>query len=465
MIGAGGRSASTVSLRGVAPWLAIVTIVALAVALRAEALGSRLSIDDAYSWFTATSPTAHAFLSRLADNENTPPLIYLVTMLVPSDAPAWLRIPAAVPGVLLCLAVCVVTRPRFGRDAGLIAALAVAVAPYLVTYSNLARGFMLADLALIVAVGAVLSLAEHATPAGWATFVAAGVIAVWTEYGSIIVVIALVLTAVWLGVPDRRRLIAAGVLVLASLAPWIGQIVRAQDQVGVTKFDPLSATPSLTALRELAVTLTLGERGGTANPAGRWLEFVVVVGLAGLAAVALRRRATVSDEGFRRTAGLLAGTVLLTVVGYALAAVVGIDIFTQRYLTVLVPLAAMLAGGALAALADRRAIAVGMVLLVALGAIGAARRLGAQYQPDLAPIRAAALALHPRTVLTNTPVVLYYLPALHPVFDRPYNLGPGAVACARPCLAIDDTRVHGGTPRMITGAQRAIGPYTLTLEP
>jgi hypothetical protein len=43
------------------------------------------------------------FLDRLAENENTPPLIYLVLMLMPGTEPAWLRVPAAVPGVLACV--------------------------------------------------------------------------------------------------------------------------------------------------------------------------------------------------------------------------------------------------------------------------------------------------------------------------------------------------------------------------
>jgi hypothetical protein len=74
----------------------------------------------------------------------------------------------------------------------------------------------------------------------------------------------------------------------------------------------------------------------------------------------------------------------------------------------------------------------------------------------------AARSLHPRTVLTNTPVVLYYLPSFHPVFGRPYNLGPArAGSCLRPWLIVDDTRrVHGGTPRQPIGADSMIGPFS-----
>jgi hypothetical protein len=62
--------------------------------------------------------------------------------------------------------------------------------------------------------------------------------------------------------------------------------------------------------------------------------------------------------------------------------------------------------------------------------------------------------------------VLYYLRSFRPIFDRPYNLGAGdAGTCRRPCLIIDDSRVHGGTARPdATGSQSTSGPFVLTYE-
>lgn len=446
-------------------WLALAAIIVLAVTVRFAGIGSHLSIDDAYSWLVASSPSAHVFLARLADNENTPPLFYLLLMAMPSFAPAWLRIPAAVPGVLLCGATYLVLRPRLGQRASLLAALGVAVAPFLITYSNLARGFMLADLALLVALGALLSLCERETSARWLTFVCAGVVAVWAEYGSAIFVIALVLASVWIGKPRRRAALLAGALILVTLAPWIPEIVRGQNQVGVTKFGPQSATPSLTALRDVVVTLALGENGGTTSSAGRWLELLVTLGFAIVGVVVLRRGWDHRDPRARVTIQMLGATAALTLIGYALAAVVGIDVFTQRYLTILVPVGAGL-GAAVVVAFDQRAVTLAAAAaLVVLGLVGVATRFDGEWEPNLAPIRAAAVAMHPRTVLTNTPVVLYYLSSFRPLFDRPYNIGPGRSAtCPRPCLAIDDARVSGGTPRPMTGIQHLIVPYLLTLE-
>ena len=365
----------------------------------------------------------------------------------------------------MCLAVYLVLRPRLGSRVGLLAALVVAVDPYLITYSNLARGFMLADLALLVCVGMVLSLGERETPARWAAFVGAGAVAVWTEYGSVIFVIALALAAVWVGRPRRWAMAAAGCLTVLSLAPWIGEIVRGQNQVGVTKFDPFAATASISGLRDVFITLALGENGGTSRAAGRWLEFIVMLAFLAVGVAVLRRGWDQRAPRVRVTIRLLAATCVLTLVGYALAAVVGVDVFTQRYLTILVPLGAGLGAAVVVAFDHRWATMTVAALLVGLGLVGIAHRFDGQWEPDLAPVRAAATTIHPQTVLTNTPVVLYYLPSFKPVFDRPYNLGPGfAQTCPRPCLVIDDTRVHGGTPRPVTGKQSLIGPYLLTLE-
>jgi predicted membrane-bound mannosyltransferase len=443
-------------------WWLLGGVVALAVAVRLAGIGARLSIDDAYSWYAASSPNADVFLDRLAANENTPPLIYLVLMAMPNFEPEWLRVPAVVPGVLLCVVLFMALRPRLGDRPALLAALAVAVAPYLVTYSNFARGFMLSDLALLVALWCLLSLSDRETKGRWAAFFAAGTVAVWSEYRSAIVLIAMVLAALWIGAPRRRPTVVVGGLALLTLAAWIPEIVRGKDQVGVTKFDPLSASPSVRALRDMFVTLTLGESGGTGNGASRWLMFAVLLALCGVGYVLLRRGWPALDDRARRTIRLLAATAVLTLVGYALAAAVGIEIFTQRYLTILIPFAAALAAAALVALPWRWLVPAAAVALVAVGVGNFARRLGHEWQPDLAPVRAVATDLRPRTVLTNTPVVLYYLPSFRPKFDRPYNLGRGGVRdCVRPCLVIDDTRVHGGTARGAKGEARSIGPYLL----
>ena len=102
---------------------------------------------------------------------------------------------------------------------------------------------------------------------------------------------------------------------------------------------------------------------------------------------------------------------MLVIIGHALAHVVGLEIFNQRYFTILIPLVAALGAAALVALGIRWLTFAATVLLLALGVGNLIKRWGHQFEPSLVPVRAAVTALHPRTVLTDTPVVVYYLGA------------------------------------------------------
>jgi hypothetical protein len=445
-------------------WLLGIFVVAAA--LRFVAIGQHWGTDDGYSYLVATSPGAHVFLARLAAYENTPPLSYLVLALMPTGHSAYMLVPAAVAGTLACVALGYALRGPLGDEGALIAALALAVAPFEVSYSNFARGFMLADLALLVALGAVLALSRHESRRWWALYLVAGVIAMYTEYDSAIFLLALTAAALWLGAPARRRMAVLGPLPVLAIIPWIPQIVRGQNQVGKTKLATPFAGPSPDALRELTVSLAFGANGGTSSVLGQWLEFAVILALAAAAVVALRRAWRGMGEWWRYAILVTAATGGLTLIGHAIAPAVGIQLFTARYLTIMIPLAVALAAAAVVSLGRRwLTVAAGLALLAA-GAVDFGLRYHHQWEPDLRPVRVAALAMRPKTVLTDNPDVVYYLRSLHPVLDRPFNLGPGrAASCARPCLIVDDLTSQFGTPRPpVPGTRTTVGPFSLTLE-
>jgi len=448
------------------PLLLLAGIVLLGLVVRAAAMGSRLHNDDAYSWLVAMQPSPHAFLRQLAATENTPPLSYLLLSPLPIGDPTWLRVPAVAFGTLLCVAVYGGVRSLFGARAGLLAALGTAVSPFLITYSDLARGFMLEDLALLVSLTAAIRLTRIWTTRWAIVFVASAAVALYTEYSSVIFVLALTGALLWVGRPARLRTICLSGAALLTLMPWINQIVNGEHQVGLTKLHPHAATPSVTGLRDAIVTLALGESGGTQNGAGRWLIFAVILLAAAGVALALRSRWSEMTTAQRVAVQIIAATAALTLVGHAIAAVVGVDVFTQRYMTVLIPLAAILAALAISKINMRAITVLVGVALTVLGLAEVVRRWGAEYEPSFAAVRAVAVSIHPRTVLTDTPVVLYYLKGFRPIFDRPADLGPGlGASCARPCLIIDDTRGVGGTPRNAQGQERVIPPFLVTVEP
>jgi uncharacterized membrane protein len=452
------RSATASASRARVDWrLALGAILLLAVALRAAATGSHISLDDGYSYLVGSAGSPHAFLEQLARSENTPPLFYLLLAPLPLEQPAWLRLPAALPGVLVCAVLFVALRRPLGTRVALLAALATVVSPFLVTYSNLARGFMLEDLALLLALWAMLRLMDGARPKWWALYLVAGVVAVYSEYDAVIFLLALTAAVVWFGRRDRRRTAVLGALPVLTLIPWIPQIVHAQHFVNKTKLSPPFSSPSVVGLREATITLTFGENGGVHATAARWLEFVIIVAALIAVGFVLRRWEDRISPGGVRTLKVIAVTIGLVIIGHALAGIVGLQIFNQRYFTILIPLVATLGAAALVALDLRWLTVTAAVLLVALGIGNLIKRWGHQFEPSLVPVRAAVTALHPRTVLTDTPVVVYYLRSLSPTLDRPFNIGAGrAATCPRPCVIVDDLATRTGAPRTGVPAPGAV---------
>ena len=443
--------------------LLILLILAVAVILRVETIGSHLSDAEGYSYLVGSAPSAGDFLHRLAAYENTPPLFYLLLAPLPlSNGAAWLRLPAAVPGVLIPLFLFLAVRRALGwRAAGLAAAL-VAVAPYVVSYSDYSRGFMLAGAGSMLCLWAALRLIDGESSRWWLLYVLGGVVAVYAEYYAGIFLVALTLSMLPFSRRGSLETIVLGLLPLATLLPWIGQINRAQQATGHTKVSPVFPGPSPGSLRDLTVRLVFGEHGSAAGAGVRWLQFLVVVAVV-LAAgwILWRGRNRAGSDRARRAMGLVATTALLVLVGHAVAPAAGLDLFNERYLTALVPLGAAVLAGAVEVL-DRRWLwwASAAVLSVAAVAVFA-QRYNKEYEPDVSPVRTAAANLHPSSVLTNSAVVLYYLRGLHPVLDRPFGLGHGLQdACPGRCVVVDDARVPGGV-RPGAGPTQTVGPFVI----
>jgi hypothetical protein len=382
-------------------------------------------------------------LDRLAAFENTPPLYYLLTSPLPDDGVAWLRIVSVLAGVGCVAALWWAVRALAGDRAALLAAAALAVAPFAVSYSDYARGFVLADLGLLIALGAALR-------GRWWLYTLGAGIALYSEYDSALFLIALAVAIGW----RQRALLGRGLLPLALLVPWIPEMVRAADATGDTKASPIYPNPSLDSLRDLVVRLTFGEHGTAHAPGLRWLQFAVVA--AGLIVV------------FRGAPRVLWITALGTLGLHAIAHWLGPDIFAPRYLTELIPLAAAALGIRLAQL--RRVQVAAAVAIAALGVAVVVQRSGENDEPDVAAIgRLVAPAAAGRVVVTNSAVVAYYLRDLHPHLDRPFGLGPGlesgcVAACRASFLIVDDTRV-ANSPRIGPGAAHTFGPIYVRASP
>ncbi len=453
--------------------LGLGAIVLLAVATRLAGVGDTLSADEGYSWLVATAPDGGAFLDRLAAYENTPPLYYLLLVPTPLDDELWLRLPALLAGVGSVPVLYAIVRPLLGTAAALLAALALAVAPYHVSFSNYSRGFTLATFALLLCLWAAARLAQEGPPRWWWLYLAGAVAALYSEYYAVLALVAIVAALLVVGVPGPRwRTVLLGAVPLLFLVPFAGEIVSSADVVDVSKISPHYPGPGPVGWRDTVAPLALGEHGAADGEALRMLEALVLAALAvGASAVVWRR----SRVAFWLFAGVGAGTLLL----HALVALAGPDVFAQRYLTFLVPLAAALLGGAVTAIPWRLAAPVAAAALTLVGIAVIVQRADRELEPDPAPVRAAAERAGARTVLTNSATAAYYLRGLDVVVDRPFGIGPGcdpelgcpaiAVAadvgcgerCDGPIVVVDDARAGGHRAGLRPRGAVWTGPYVI----
>lgn len=444
----------------------------LAVVVRLAGIGDSLSDAEGYSWLVASARDAGAFFDRLAAYENTPPLFYALLAALPDADEAWLRLPALVPALAVVALVPVVVRPLLGTRVALLSALAVAVAPYHVSYSNYSRGFMLAALGLLLATWGVERLSRGAPGRWWAVYGAGAVLALHAEYDSLLFLGPLLAIPPLWRARRSREIALAAVLPLATLAPLAREMLRALDQLDVTKRPPPSSEPGLGQVRDTVVSLFTGTHGLAGATPLRWLELVAVAGGLGLGAAALARargRLAERPPADRRLAlWLFAAVPALAFALHLAAAVAGPNILDARYLTPLIPPGCVLVACLVDALPLRAAVPAAVTVLLALGVAVIAQRHGRELEPDREPVRATVEAAGARTVLTNSPVVAYYLRRLPVRLDRPFGLGGDERACAGVCPAplavVEDFRLPGGV-RQGPGGVELFGPITVRIVP
>jgi 4-amino-4-deoxy-L-arabinose transferase-like glycosyltransferase len=404
----------------------LLLITAAGLALRLVGAGARLSHDEGYSWLVATAPTAEMFFDRMAVYENTPPLFYALLAVLPHDSEFWLRFPSIVCGTLWIPVTYLIGRALFDdRRAALLAAAMVAVAPFAVSYADYSRGFMIAGLALLIALLAAVQRRA-------VLFVVAGAVALWSEYYALAFLVAFVVAQ-----RDRRWLLV-GAAPLVLLAPWAGEFARAQDNLGETKLPSVPEIPTPGGIRDAIVPLVFGEHGAASSGVLRTLQALAVVAVVAWALWRVRSR-------------FLTATLVVVPVLYAIASAVSHDVFRQRYLTALIPIGALALAGAFA---RTRVLPVVAAACVLLGGAVAIQRAGREYEPDYA--RAVGLA-GDRAIHTNSAVIAFYGRDGDVVLDRPFGMGRGSACPA--CAVVDDERNGGVRPGLETTGR--VGPLVV----
>ena len=329
-----------------------VRAVALALTLVAFALrlfhldAQSLWYDEAFSVVLAWNPLPQ-LLNRLATTDNHPPLHPLLLagwMPLAGDTEFAVRLPSALAGTLLVPVVHVLARRLAGWEvaleqweagahrglrraapgavAAVLAALLTTASPYLVYYSQEARGYQLAALFGALSIYALL----RALPKGgvwWGAYAALTFGALATHYAtvSLLAVQALfvVVMRLWFGAPMRRWFQSLS-FVAAAYLPWVvftgGRLGRPDE------FWPGPVRPVELAL--IALGDFLGG-SGAAQAVGLSLG-VLCAALLGLVVVPMVGR----GQEARATSVLLLAYAALPVVVVVLAAVVAPK-FHPRY--------------------------------------------------------------------------------------------------------------------------------------
>jgi 4-amino-4-deoxy-L-arabinose transferase-like glycosyltransferase len=211
-------------------WLAVGGVAALAAWLRAHTLTLQsLWFDEV---LTAIGAQDLAWIVHTPHIFGHPPLQYLVVWLVggSSGGDWWLRLPSLVAGVATVGAVAVLGRRLHGPATGLLAAGALAVSPFHVEISQLARPYGLFLLFTVLSLGALLVALERGRARDWLWFSATLALALHTHYLALQVLLLEALTALVVLARLRWRGGAAAALSFAgslvTLLPWLPVVRR-----------------------------------------------------------------------------------------------------------------------------------------------------------------------------------------------------------------------------------------------
>ncbi|MGI8428126.1 MAG: glycosyltransferase family 39 protein [Solirubrobacteraceae bacterium] len=449
---------------------ALVGVVALAIVVRLAGIDHRLTPDEGYTWLVASASSAGSFLHRLAVYENTPPLYYLLLAPLALNDEPWIRLPSLIAGVTMVPILYAIVRPGLGARVALLSALGLAVAPYAVADSSFGRGFMVADLALLVAVWGAVRLADGGSWRWWLPYGAGAGAATSSEYDAATPLVALGLALVVLTrlTPPTRtprwRTLALAALPALSFVPWLPQLARSLHQLDVTKAGGGYLTVNPGSVRDQLVTAFYGETGKDASAVARSLALLALIGGLAYGARAMRR----AGARERPLLVILAWCGLGTLLLHALAPAVGVGIFDVGYLTFLIPVGLIGLARAVAAVPIRVLVPVASLALVLAGAGLTIKRMRSDAEPDPHALSTRLDREGAKTILTNSAVIAYYLRGRHPILDRPFNIGEDrerdCSGCVGPIAVVDDAGVGSGA-RPGPGRVTRIGHYVVRVVP
>ena len=385
--------------------VALVGVCVLGAALRAATIGLQsFDYDESFTVAIVHGSLGHV-LQRIPITESSPPLYYVLAWLwtrLFGIGEAGIRSLSVLLGTALIPVAFFVGRRLGSQRAGLIAALLVAVNPFLVWYSEEARTYALLALLSALSFWAFIRALDAPTARRLSLWAVASSAAILSHYFAGFLVLP---EAVWLVVSTRRRgaIVASGAVaaVAAALIPLL--ISQADNR---TQW--IEALPLWSRIKEVVKKWATGEIAPTRN----WQLALAALVIGAVTLYAASRLTTRERRGVVRALGAGGAAILIPLV---------LDVGGLHYLiskNVMPAMVVLLIGVALI-LGARRASTLGAVGVIVASACLLAITIDGLFDPALQrpDYRAAAAALGP--------------PAREQVVVTP-NLGDAPIALYRP---------------------------------
>src|SRR5438477_5058089 len=203
---------------------ALIAIIVLGATLRFWQLGARSLWVDEGSTAVIARLDWWNFLRLLWRREANMAFYYLLMRgwIHLGHGEAWLRALSAIFGVLAIAAIYFLGRTLWGRSAGLVAALLLALNAYHIRYSQEARSYSLAVLLVILSVYFLVQLIQQPSRQGHLKYCAASALAVYSHFYAALVLLAqavTVLKLVNLSDESRKELRRAMRVIALALIP------------------------------------------------------------------------------------------------------------------------------------------------------------------------------------------------------------------------------------------------------
>jgi len=241
--------------KGMRTILIVIGLLVIGGALRFYRLSGRsLWLDEILVWDFSGGASIGAVVRRLSAVPSLMPLHFVISWIIRrfGDSEIWLRLVPAVAGTLTVPAMFVLARNLFGRRTAVIAALLVAVAPFLIWYSQENAAYSLLTLLTIVQMQLAYLAVTRSRLIYWLGFSIVTLVSLYNDYFALLATAA---AFAFIGLVLARRLLSphpalphrdifaavgSGLLILLGYLPWL-PILRTflhHQEYGLSRFSP-----------------------------------------------------------------------------------------------------------------------------------------------------------------------------------------------------------------------------------